>query len=166
MERREFLGSVTAVAAGVVLAPRIARGAPGGAPNAHGVSLAAAPLPLMTVYKSPSCGCCKDWIKHVEQAGFKTKVIDIEDLTQVKKDAGVPEDLQSCHTALVGAYVIEGHVPADLVMGLLEKKTKITGLAVGGMVVGSPGMEQGSMKQPYNVMAFTKGGKSTVYARR
>ena len=157
MERREFLGSVTAVAAGVVLAPRIARGES---------PVSVAPLPLMTVYKSPSCGCCKDWIKHVEQAGFKTKVIDIEDLTQVKKDAGVPEDLQSCHTALVGAYAIEGHVPADLVMDLLEKKTKITGLAVGGMVVGSPGMEQGSMKQPYNVMAFTKGRKSTVYARR
>ena len=90
----------------------------------------------------------------------------MDDLTQVKTDASVPEDLQSCHTALVGAYVIEGHVPAELVQKLLTDKTKLTGLAVGGMVVGSPGMEQGSMKQPYNVMAFTKGGKSTVYARR
>ena len=167
MERREFLGSVTALTVGVVLVPRIARGASRGAPLAHGVSLAAAaPLPLMTVYKSPSCGCCKDWIKHIEKAGFTTKTVDMEDLTQVKKDAGVPEDLQSCHTALVGAYVIEGHVPADLVKKLLEEKSKLTGLAVGGMVVGSPGMEQGSMKQPYNVMAFTKGGKSMVYARR
>ena len=163
MERREFLGSVTALAAAAVLVPRSASAAS----HFHGTSLtAAAPLPLITVYKSPSCGCCGEWVKHVETAGFKTKIISMEDLTQVKKDAGVPEDLQSCHTALVGAYVIEGHVPADLVKKMLEEKTKITGLAVGGMVVGSPGMEQGSMKQPYNVMAFTKGGKSTVYARR
>jgi len=153
MERREFVGSFAALAAGVVLAPRVARAS-------------VAPLPLMTIYKSPSCGCCKEWVKHVQAAGFKTKVVDMDDLTQVKTDAGVPEDLQSCHTALIGAYVIEGHVPAELVQKLLTDKTKLTGLAVGGMVVGSPGMEQGSMKQPYNVMAFTKGGKSTVYARR
>jgi hypothetical protein len=153
MERRTFVGSFAALAAGVVLAPRALRAN-------------TAPLPLMTIYKSPSCGCCKDWVKHVQAAGFKTKIVDMDDLTQVKKDAGVPEDLQSCHTALVGAYVVEGHVPADLVQKLLTDKTKLTGLAVGGMVVGSPGMEQGSMKQPYNVMAFTRGGKSTVYARR
>ena len=121
---------------------------------------------LMTVYKTAQCGCCKDWVKHVEAAGFKTKVIDMEVLTQIKKDAGVPADLESCHTALLDSYVFEGHVPADLIKKVLAEKPKITGLAVGGMVVGSPGMEQGSMKQPYNVMAFTKGGKSTVYARR
>ena len=157
MERREFVGSFAALAAGAVIAPRALRAdtlTPG------------APLPLMTIYKSPSCGCCKEWVKHVQAAGFKTNVVDMDDLTQVKKDAGVPEDLQSCHTALVGAYVVEGHVPVDLVQKLLTEKTKLTGLAVGGMVVGSPGMEQGSMKQPYNVMAFTRGGKSTVYARR
>lgn len=159
MERREFVGSFAVLAAGVILAPRFARAA--GSARAS-----VAPLPLMTIYKSPSCGCCKEWVKHVQAAGFKTKVVDMDDLTQVKTDAGVPEDLQSCHTALIGAYVIEGHVPAELVQKLLTDKTKLTGLAVGGMVVGSPGMEQGSMKQPYNVMAFTKGGKSTVYARR
>ena len=78
----------------------------------------------------------------------------------------MPEDLQSCHTALVGSYVIEGHVPADLIKKMLDDKPKLTGLAVGGMIVGSPGMEQGTMKQPYNVMSFTRGGKSSVYARR
>ena len=90
----------------------------------------------------------------------------MEDLTQVKRDAGVPADLESCHTALIGKYVVEGHVPADLIKKMLDEKATFTGLAVGGMVVGSPGMEQGSMKQPYNVTAFTRGGKSTVYARR
>ena len=125
-----------------------------------------APLPPMTVYLSPTCGCCRDWVKHVEKAGFTVKVVAMQDLAQVKRDAGVPAGLESCHTALVGPYVIEGHVPADLVKKLLDEKPKITGLAVAGMVVGSPGMEQGSAKQPYSVMAFTRGGKPTVYATR
>ena len=157
MERRDFLGSCATLAAGVVLSPRIARGE---------TLVVVAPLPSMTIYKSPSCGCCKEWVRHVETAGFKTKIVDMEDLLQVKKDAGVPDDLQSCHTALVGSYVVEGHVPADLVKRLLADKPKITGLAVPGMIVGSPGMEQGAMKQPYNVMAFTRGAKFSVYARR
>ena len=157
MERRDFLGSCATLAAGVVLSPRIARGE---------TLVVVAPLPSMTIYKSPSCGCCKEWVRHVETAGFKTKIVDMEDLLQVKKDAGVPDDLQSCHTALVGSYVVEGHVPADLVKRLLADKPKITGLAVAGMIVGSPGMEQGAMKQPYNVMAFTRGAKSSVFARQ
>jgi hypothetical protein len=154
MQRREFLGSVVATTAAVALAPRLAR------------ADVAAALPLITVYKSPLCGCCGEWVKHIEKAGFTTKVVAMEDLTQVKRDAGVPADLESCHTALVGKYVIEGHVPADLIKKMLDEKATFTGLAVGGMVVGSPGMEQGNMKQPYNVTAFTRGGKSTVYARR
>ena len=154
MQRREFLGSVVAATSAMALAPRLAR-----------ADVTAAP-PLMTVYKSPLCGCCGEWVKHVEKAGFTTKIVAMEDLTQVKRDAGVPADLESCHTALVGKYVIEGHVPADLIKKMLDEKATFTGLAVGGMVVGSPGMEQGNMKQPYNVTAFTRGGKSTVYARR
>lgn len=159
MQRREFVGSFAALAAGSVLLPRAVR-----AVTADGAP--AAPLPPMTVYKSPSCGCCAEWVKHIEKAGFTVKVVAMDDLTQVKHDAGVPADLESCHTALVATYVIEGHVPADLVKKMLDEKSKITGLSVGGMVVGSPGMEQGAMKQPYQVMAFTKGAKSTVYARR
>ena len=157
MQRREFVDAVTMLAAGFVLTPRVAR------PASAAMS---PPLPPIIIYKSPSCGCCKEWVKHVQAAGFTAKVIDMEDLNQVKKDAGVPEDLQSCHTALVGSYVIEGHVPADLIKKMLDDKPKLTGLAVGGMIVGSPGMEQGTMKQPYNVMSFTRGGKSSVYARR
>jgi hypothetical protein len=158
MDRRGFLQSMTLAAVGGAVLSRDAFAAP----SAREV----APLPLMTVYKTPTCGCCKDWVKHIEGAGFKVKAVDMNDLSRIKADAGVPGAMESCHTALVGAYVIEGHVPADLVKKMLDEKPKIVGLAVPGMIVGSPGMEQGSAKQPYNVMAFTKDGRSSVYARR
>ena len=163
MKRRAFLESALLAGAGTLLvAPR----AVAGSPALRRASSSVAPLPTMTIYKSPSCGCCKDWVTHVQRAGFTTKVIDMDDLSQLKRDAGVTAELESCHTALVGSYVIEGHVPADLVKKVLTEKPKITGLTVAGMVVGSPGMEQGSTKQPYNVLAFVKGGKTSVYARR
>ena len=157
MNRREFAGRLGIGAVAFLVAPRIARA---------GERDGDAPLPTMTIYKSPTCGCCGLWVKHVEGAGFKTKIVDMDDLTKIKQDAGVPDDLQSCHTALVGKYVVEGHVPADLVKKMLDEKATFTGLAVGGMVVGSPGMEQGSSKQPYSVMAFTRGAGAKVYARR
>ena len=151
MKRRKFLESVAVASVGVLAATRHA---------------GAATLPPVTVYKSPSCGCCGEWVKHMEKAGFKVKVILMEDLTKVKRDAGVPGSVESCHTAFAGGYVLEGHVPADLVKKALDEKPKITGLAVAGMVIGSPGMEQGSQKQPYDVVAFTRGAIPTVYARR
>lgn len=153
MERREFLGAVALTTAGVLL------------PRSTFALTAPAPIP-MTVYKSPTCGCCKEWVKHVQGAGFATKVFDLDDLTKVKQDAGVPDRLQSCHTALVGAFVVEGHVPADLIHKMLKEKPAIRGLAVPGMVTGSPGMEMGNRKDPYDVVAFTKEGKTSVYARR
>ena len=123
-------------------------------------------LPAMTVYKSPSCGCCKEWVKHVTAAGFSVNVIDMDNLTMIKGANGVPAALESCHTALVGAYVIEGHVPADLIKKILTEKPAIAGLAVAGMVTGSPGMEQGNAHTPYSVIAFEKSGKTSVYAKR
>ncbi len=92
----------------------------------------------MTVYKTPTCGCCKEWVKHVEAAGLKVKAVDIDDVSPIKRSAGVPPAMQSCYTALVRPYVVEGHVPADLVKKVLDEKPKIVGLAVPGMVVGSP----------------------------
>ena len=121
--------------------------------------------PSITVYKSPSCGCCKEWVKHMTKAGFTVQVHDVDDVTEMKKTAGVPDKLASCHTALVGKYVIEGHVPADLVTKMLNDKATFLGLAVPGMVQGSPGMETGA-KQPYDVISFTRYGKSSVYASR
>ena len=154
MERRIFVRVIVGAGAAAVAAPRLARAMTG-----------AAPIPI-TVYKSPSCGCCKNWVTHMQGAGFAVKVIDMDDLTTVKKNAGVPQKLQSCHTALVGAYVVEGHVPADLVKKMLAQKPQITGLAVPGMVTGSPGMEMGDSKDPYDVIAFDRAGKTTVFAKR
>ena len=119
----------------------------------------------ITVYKSPTCGCCHLWIKHMEKAGFTLAVHDMNDVTEIKDNLGVPKKLQSCHTAVFGKYLLEGHVPADLVRKLQKEKPQILGLAVPGMPSGSPGME-GLGKDPYDVVAFEKGGKQWVYAKR
>ena len=122
--------------------------------------------PAMTVYKTPTCGCCAKWIDHMKAAGFKVQVQDMDDLTEIKQASGVPIPIRTCHTAVVSGYVIEGHVPADLVKKVLAEKPKMTGIAVPGMPVGSPGMESGNQKSPYDVVLFDKTGKTTVYAKR
>lgn len=121
--------------------------------------------PIMTVYKSASCGCCSKWIDHVRAAGFSVTAYDTDDLVSVMTSMGVPPPLASCHTAKVGNYVIEGHVPADLIKKLIADHPAILGIAVPGMVTGSPGME-GPNPQHYNVIAWDRSGKTTVYARR
>jgi hypothetical protein len=129
---------------------------------------AAAPTsggPELTVYRDAGCGCCKLWVEHMKRAGFKVTAHDVADIGAVKRDKGVPESLASCHTGLVGGYLVEGHVPGDLVQQMLAAKPAIMGLAVPGMPMGSPGME-GPRKDPYDVIAFEKNGKTTVYAKR
>lgn len=116
------------------------------------------------VYKGMNCGCCADWVNHMRSNGFDVKTKDVEDVAPYKTRYGVPDELQSCHTAVVDGYVIEGHVPAKDIKRLLEEKPKITGLAVPGMPIGSPGME-GPVQQPYEVKAFDKAGNRSVYAR-
>ena len=116
------------------------------------------------VYKSETCGCCNKWVDHLREHGFKVITHNREDMSSVKQSHGVDFKLRSCHTAVVNDYVVEGHVPADDIKRLLEERPKITGLAAPGMPAGSPGME-GRYKDPYDVLAFTKGGGSTVYAR-
>ncbi len=123
----------------------------------------ASPVPIVTVYKSATCGCCSAWVKHLEANGFTVRSVDVDNLQEMKTASGVPGALASCHTALVEGYVVEGHVPADLVKKMLRERPQIAGLAVPGMPSGSPGME-GPRKDPYNVMAFEKGGASHVYA--
>jgi hypothetical protein len=120
-------------------------------------------LPEMTVYKTPTCGCCSKWVDHVKAAGFTVKTIDQSDLTELKADLGVTKALSSCHTALVDGYVIEGHVPAADIQRLLKERPKITGLAAPGMPGASPGMDTG--KDPYEVLAFDAAGKTTVWAK-
>ncbi len=122
-------------------------------------------LVQMTAYKSPTCGCCAKWVEHVRKAGFAVTVKDVPNVGEVKLANGVPPELASCHTALVGGYVIEGHVPADVVQRLLKEKPAVAGIAVAGMPMGSPGME-GSYADRYDVVAFEKSGKQRVYTSR
>ena len=117
----------------------------------------------VTVYKSPTCGCCSKWVDHMTAAGFKVTAHDTSNMQAVKTRLGVPDALASCHTSVVNGYIIEGHVPAADIQRLLRDKPRVAGLAVPGMVTGSPGME-GSRSDPYNVMAFGE-GKTSVFAR-
>ena len=116
------------------------------------------------VYKSPTCGCCAKWVDHMEAAGFKVSVENVMDMGAVKRRTGVPLDLASCHTALVGDYVIEGHVPARVVRAFVDEAPRVAGIAVPGMPIGSPGME-GPNPQPYDVLAFDKDGNRGVFQR-
>lgn len=119
----------------------------------------------MVVYKSPTCGCCGLWVDHAQEHGFAVETIDIaqyDDLVAKKREHGIDMDLGSCHTALVGGYVVEGHVPADVIQRLLQDRPDIHGLAVPGMPIGSPGME-GPNAQPYQVIAIGHDGSRSVY---
>ena len=121
----------------------------------------------MVVYKTPTCGCCRAWADSMRAAGFALEVHDMPDVQPVKQEHGLPGHLASCHTALVDGYVIEGHVPADVIRKLLAERPQVAGIAVPGMPMGSPGMEvPGGRKDPYDIIAFTKDGKVSVYESR
>ena len=123
-----------------------------------------AQTPTIEVYKTPTCGCCGLWVEHLERNGFATKVTDLQDLAPLKTQHQVPGRLQSCHTAVVDGYVIEGHVPAADIHRLLKERPAVAGLAVPGMPIGSPGMEVGTTVQPYDVLTFTREGQAGVFA--
>jgi len=128
---------------------------------------AQATRPQMTVYKSATCGCCSKWVEHMQANGFDVKAIDVDDIDKVKRERGVPADTASCHTAIVNGYVVEGHVPADAVLKVLKEKPAIAGIAVPGMPMGSPGMEvPGGQKEAFNIVAFDKAGKTSIYQKR
>ncbi len=119
-------------------------------------------LPKMTVTKDPSCGCCGAWVEHVRKAGFAVEVIESAEVNRLKVRLGVPQALTSCHTAEIGGYVIEGHVPADAIKRLLSEKPRAKGLAVPGMPVGSPGMEvEGVEDDHFDVVLFGPAGERT-----
>lgn len=136
---------------------------------AAGLIAAAASHPAraaeITVYKSPWCGCCEQWIGHLRAQGHRVAEQDMEDLDAIKKMARVPEDLQSCHTAFVAGYVVEGHVPAADLARLLAERPKARGLAVPGMPGGAPGMASAAA-EPYDVMLFQTDGGARVFSRR
>jgi hypothetical protein len=121
--------------------------------------------PSITVFKDPNCGCCKAWIEHLRAHAFTVTAKDTSDISAPKRTGRVPEQHYSCHTAFVNGYVIEGHVPAADIQRLLDEKPKIAGIAVGGMPIGSPGMEVGNRKDKYDVIAFNRDGTTRVFAR-
>ena len=118
----------------------------------------------LKVVKTATCGCCASWVEHMRKAGFKVEVRDVHDVTPTANRLGVPAGLRSCHTSEIGGYAIEGHVPAADVKRLLATRPKAAGLAVPGMVAGSPGMGSGGDRQPYQTLLFTKAGKTRVFA--
>lgn len=156
MERRDFLRTSLGVTVGAGLVAAL---------GARALRAQQA-LPTMTVYKSPTCGCCTAWVEHARGAGFTVRTVDTDDLDRVKREVGLPARLASCHTVMVGSYVVEGHVPASDIKRLLTERPAVRGLAVPGMPIGSPGMEQGPPAgyQRYDVLAFTSEGRTTVFA--
>jgi hypothetical protein len=125
---------------------------------------AAAPLPTVTVYKSPSCGCCGKWVEHMKASGFPMVTIDTENVAAHKARLGVPVAMGSCHTAEVGGYLVEGHVPAADVKRLLAEKPRAKGLVSPGMPQSAPGMDIAG-KVPYEILLVAKDGTTTTYAR-
>ena len=119
----------------------------------------------VTVYRSRTCGCCGKWVQHMKDNGFAVVEHIVEQIENAPNRDRVPQKLQSCHIATVGGYLVEGHVPADVVKEMLKKRPEIEGIAVPGMPAGSPGMES-PYPQAYDVVAFTKQGKSFVFAKR
>lgn len=149
MKRRFFAQAIVGLAGTSLLAP----------------VLMAQTRPQVEVWKDPNCGCCKDWVAHMEANGFDVKVHDSGN-TAARKRLGVPDKLGSCHTALVGGYAIEGHVPAREVHRLLKERPAAVGLSVPGMPVGSPGMDgkiYGDRKDPYDVVLISRNGTTRVY---
>lgn len=120
---------------------------------------------VLTVYKSPHCGCCTAWVEHVKASGLQVRVFDTELVDDKAKELGVPEKFRSCHTAEIAGYFIEGHVPAGDIRKLLLERPKALGLAVPGMPIGSPGMEQGGRRETFNTVLVDRTGAARIFAR-
>ena len=118
--------------------------------------------PAIKVYKSPTCGCCGQWAEYLKQNGYRPKIIDMDDLSAVKRMAQVPDDLEACHTAMVARYVVEGHVPVEAIRKMLSERPKILGIAVPGMPSGAPGMPGGT-RESFHVIAFASQGNHRPY---
>jgi len=125
------------------------------------------PTPTMAeevvVYKDPSCECCGRWVNHMRRNGFSVVVYNVDDMDPIKRKAGIPDALESCHTAFVGGYSVEGHVPASDIKKMISERTTIKGLAVPGMPSSAPGMDSPD-REPYTVMAFSSDGATRKYA--
>jgi len=138
--------------------------APTASSSEEAVGAEAALVSEITVFRSPTCGCCGKWIEHAQAAGFQVKDEVTEDMSAIKQTYGVPQSLTSCHTTVVGDYVVEGHIPAEDVQRLLTEKPDIAGIAVPGMPIGSPGMESGDYTEPYTVFSFTESSETSAFS--
>jgi hypothetical protein len=164
LTRRTFAGAVAALGALTVLG--CGEGARSQAPDARpDVAPADPALRQMMVYRDPNCPCCEKWAALARDAGYEVGVVDHPDMPSLKRQHGVPDELASCHTGVIGDYAIEGHVPFEHLAKLLgDRPAGIIGLAVAGMPAGSPGMEVPSgAKDEFEVMAFDKGGKAVPF---
>lgn len=119
----------------------------------------------INIFKTRSCGCCGAWVEHLRQDRFDPVVEDVDDLALIARRYGVPDQLRSCHTAAIGGYFIEGHVPAADIRRLLTERPQAAGLAVPGMPIGSPGMEQGETFEAYDTLLVDRGGQTRVFTR-
>jgi hypothetical protein len=156
-----FRCTVLTVAVAVALAPSAY--AQTEKPSKAAAPSTSAAKTAVTVYKTPTCGCCGKWVEHMQSQGFACTVTNQPDLSEVKTKHGVPANLQSCHTSLVGGYVIEGHVPAEDIKRLLREKPAIVGLAAPGMPAASPGMDVAG-SPGFDVISFDKSGQQKVFA--
>lgn len=129
-----------------------------------GASAAMAQATVVEVFKSPYCGCCGKWVEHLRQSGFEVRAHDVEDVPAVRQKLGMPDRLGSCHTAKIGGYVVEGHVPAADIQRLLKEKPKALGIAVPSMPPGSPGMES-SKPIPYQTLLVQSDGSTRIFAQ-
>ncbi len=120
------------------------------------------PAAEIKIYTSPYCGCCGSWTKILRKHGYEAKVFKMNDLSRVKRQAKLPANLESCHTAVIDGYFVEGHVPVEAIEKMLAERPRIVGIAVGGMPTGSPGMP-GPDPEPYDVVAYTAAGRQDVY---
>ncbi len=160
---KAFAVGILLAASGIAIYAYVQPNAPTSAaatPTAQAVSIDDA---TMTVYSSPTCGCCAKWVTHLEENGFTVEHIKTDQLGAKKQELGIPRSFSSCHTGVIGDYVVEGHVPAEQVKRLLAESPDVEGLSVPGMPIGSPGMEQGDTREPYDVVAF-RDGQAGVFA--
>lgn len=125
----------------------------------------AAAATVVDVVKSPTCGCCTAWVEHLRKSGMEVRVTEVEDTSPTAKKLGVPDDLRSCHTASVGGYAVEGHVPAGDIRRLIAEKPQAAGIAVPGMPMGSPGMGEAGEGPGYATILFDRAGKRKVFAQ-
>ena len=166
--RRWIFGGVAVVlaaAAGYGASTLDSEGASGAVAVLTPDAIAGEDLPLVTLYKNPTCTCCADWAEHMRANGFPVEVREGGDIAAVKMEYGVPFSVASCHTATVDGYALEGHVPADIVKRLLEERPDVPGLAVPGMPLGVPGMP-GEGLNSYDVLSFRSHGATQVFASK